>query len=169
MNEYFELTFVTKEELAQGADDGNGILYSDSGRKLLRCDRRFKAIPDPGELMEFREFLEFQEFGDWGWTKYDRIIWNLDCEGFVAAGRLSFCDGDGLTPVALPHGLEIIGGKAFEGCENLLCVKLPQSVTMLGDDAFSGCTGLIKVEFPQGLATIGDGAFSRCEGLETAT
>lgn len=56
----------------------------------------------------------------------------------------AFCDGK-FSYIELPEGLETIGARAFQNCQNLVEISIPASVAEIGDGAFSGCS-MIKYE-----------------------
>ena len=66
----------------------------------------------------------------------------------------------------VPNGTQIIGGWAFERCENLMRVKIPDGAVSIGEKAFDMCERLGKVILPDTLKTIGDRAFLCCYTLE---
>ena len=97
-----------------------------------------------------------------------------------------------LTDVILPDTIEIIGRRAFMGCDNLKTVDLPPSVTLISGLAFAQCasleiidlssftsftaiepntfvqcTSLREVILPASITSIGGYAFSGCTALET--
>ena len=68
--------------------------------------------------------------------------------------------------VTVPVGVETIGAKAFQGCDNLTEVTIPVTVENIGKDAFKGCTALKEVSIPNDVKTIEEGAFKGCTSLE---
>lgn len=56
----------------------------------------------------------------------------------------AFCDGK-FSYIELPEGLETIGARAFQNCQNLVEISIPASVAEIGDGAFYGCS-MIKYE-----------------------
>ena len=68
--------------------------------------------------------------------------------------------------VTIPVGVETIGAKAFQGCDNLTEVTIPVTVENIGKDAFKGCTALKEVSIPNDVKTIEEGAFKGCTSLE---
>ncbi len=60
---------------------------------------------------------------------------------------------------------DMIGDKAFHGCQDLTAVTLESDMTYLGANAFDGCTSLSSVTFKGGCEQIGDSAFTGCTSL----
>ena len=69
----------------------------------------------------------------------------------------------------MPHGIEIIGSEAFNGCSSLTSITLSDSLTAIGDGAFDSCIGLTSITLPDSVTTIGDRAFSTCRSLTSIT
>lgn len=72
-----------------------------------------------------------------------------------------------LASVALPEGLQTIGGDAFNGDSALKTIALPDSIVSIGDSAFRG-SGLASVEVPDGVTSIGQYCFYNCWKMTTA-
>ena len=60
------------------------------------------------------------------------------------------------------ENVEVIGNKAFKGCESLKKLTLGKSLKSIGNYAFSGCKTLESVELSEGLNSIGKYAFEGC-------
>ena len=65
--------------------------------------------------------------------------------GVDKIGSYSFYKGVNLTSLTLPSSVTAIGGSAFEGCSGLTSLALPSSVTAIGGSAFEGCSGLTSI------------------------
>ena len=85
--------------------------------------------------------------------------------GVDRIGDCSFYKGANLTSVTIPSSVTSIGRDAFSGCSGLTSVTIPSSVTSIGGYAFSGCSGLTSVTIPSSVTSIGDSAFEGCSGL----
>ena len=59
----------------------------------------------------------------------------------------------------IPEGIRAIGGRGFEGCEDLTELIVPEGMIKIGENAFSGCGKLRAVTLPASLNEIGDEAF----------
>lgn len=112
-------------------------------------------------------------------------------EGDGTYGTFQNCSG--LTSVALPPSLLVVGNKAFYMCYGLLELTLPISVVEIQQSAFQYCSAMISVVIPQtvaiiakdvfygcslanfnggnlqlsSLSVLGDGAFAACEKLQS--
>ena len=69
----------------------------------------------------------------------------IAAEAFSGNGRLK--------AVILPEGLEVIGGKAFFNCENLIRIEIPSTVKEIGSRAFTG-VGTDDITLPEGLVSL---------------
>lgn len=73
------------------------------------------------------------------------------------------------TSYAIPQGIQVIGGSAFNGCDSLTEVTIPESVTSIGRWAFLECTSLTGITIPEGVTSIGDRVFTGCTALTSVT
>ena len=73
-----------------------------------------------------------------------------------------------ITTVIIDDGVTIIGGRAFESCNNLTSVNIPNNVTVIAGYAFAQCPSLKSVNMGSGVTTIGSGAFG-LTGLESVS
>ena len=74
-------------------------------------------------------------------------------------------NGQELTKLEIPFGVDRIGDYSFYKGVNLTSVTIPSSVTSIGSSAFSGCSGLTSVAIPSSVTSIGQDAFYNCSGL----
>lgn len=74
-------------------------------------------------------------------------------------------NGQPLTELVIPGGIEEIGWNQFKGCTDLVSVTIPDSVNRIRKDAFSGCSELKELSLGYGLTTIELYAFAYCEKL----
>ncbi len=73
---------------------------------------------------------------------------------------------DKITAIVVEEGIDIIGKKAFLGCNKATSVTIASSVRLIDDDAFYGCSALEGVTLPERLRRIGNNAFFGCEALK---
>lgn len=57
----------------------------------------------------------------------------------------------------------IVGGMAFEDCNELSAVELPNTITCIEEMAFFGCDKLTSIVIPDSVTRIGKSAFTYCE------
>lgn len=85
---------------------------------------------------------------------------------YMASETFSGCSSLA-TPMRIPDGQTIVGGKTFAYCGSLPSVTIPDSVTTIGDNAFINCSALKFIEIPNSVTSIGRYAFYGCSGLES--
>ena len=86
-------------------------------------------------------------------------------DGVESIGNYAFWDCKGLTSVTIPEGVTSVGSYAFAYCSGLTSVTIPEGVTSIGNGAFEGCIHLTNMTFPLSLTSIGVGAFLGCFSL----
>ncbi len=74
-----------------------------------------------------------------------------------------------VSTVNLGSGVEIIGGGAFAGCEDLTGIIIPDSVTAIGKNAFTNCKELTSAEIGSGATDCTFPIFSGCTKLTAIT
>lgn len=67
-----------------------------------------------------------------------------------------------LMTITLPQTVEIIGYRAFVGCEYLVTVNLSENLKTITEGAFEDCYSLRDITLPDGLVSIGSLAFYGC-------
>ena len=85
--------------------------------------------------------------------------------GVDKIGSYSFYKGVNLTSLTLPSSVTTIGYCAFYGCSGLTSLTLPSSVSSIGAYAFYGCSSLTSLTLPSSVSSIGASAFYGCSGL----
>ena len=88
---------------------------------------------------------------DWGYIPVDEIKY--------------YHNGQELTKLEIPSGVDKIGSYSFYKGVNLTSLTLPSSVTTIGYSAFRGCSGLTSLTLPSSVTSIGKSAFEGCSGL----
>ena len=89
--------------------------------------------------------------------------------GVDRIGDYSFYKGVNLTSVTIPSSVTSIGSYAFKNCSGLTSVTIPSSVTSICLDVFVGCSGLTSVTIPSSVTSIDWYAFENCSGLTSVT
>ena len=74
---------------------------------------------------------------------------------------------NGLTTLALPNGVKVIGNEAFSSHDTLRQVTLPSSVEEIGYFAFRTASALEEITLNEGLDRIGQYAFAHCGKLQS--
>lgn len=74
-------------------------------------------------------------------------------------------NGQELTKLEIPSGVDKIGSYSFYKGVNLTSLTLPSSVTSIDRSAFHGCSGLTSLTLPSSVTAIGGSAFEGCSGL----
>ena len=74
-------------------------------------------------------------------------------------------NGQELTKLEIPSGVDKIGSYSFYKGVNLTSLTLPSSVTSIDRSAFEGCSGLTSLALPSSVTAIGGSAFEGCSGL----
>jgi len=92
--------------------------------------------------------------------------------GLEGIGRRAFEDCENLRSITIPPTLKLmeIGEDAFWGCSSLESVHLPDIVDsnfIMGNGAFRGCINLKDINLPMGMKTISESLFIACSSLET--
>ena len=80
-----------------------------------------------------------------------------------------YLNGELLTNLIIPDGINKIKNYAFSHCTGLTSVTIPNSVTSIEYSAFSNCSGLTSVTIGNSVTSIGNYAFSGCSGLTSIT
>ena len=81
-------------------------------------------------------------------------------------GASLYLNGEKLTELVIPDGVEKINDWAFTNCKGILSVDFPDSITQIPENAFSGCSDLTSVTFGSGVKDIGNNAFEKCTSME---
>ncbi len=104
-------TDVIAEDLKDAVVDEHGVLYSEDGRRLLKCSDNH---PETYNIKDGTKVICNNAFSE---------LWNRGV----------------LKQVTIPNSVAIIGNDAFRCCESLRKITLPPSLTTIGDNPFVGC------------------------------
>ena len=77
-----------------------------------------------------------------------------------------YFNGEEVTEVSLPEGMEIVPENMFRGFTDLAKITLPASITEIGAYAFSK-TAITEIELGDNVTAVGGFAFGYCEALKT--
>lgn len=170
---------VADEELSKGIEDDFGVVYSNDGSQLLRCNKElsFYQIKQGCRVIRSNAFGSSKKISKIdlpeGLTHIcDHAFYfceNLNSitlpDSLLYIGKCAFYECRKLVAINFPTSLKYIGLAAFSKCENLDNVILPNSITKLEESVFFSCTRLTSISLPTNLKQIGDLAFSWCENL----
>ena len=118
------------------------------------------TVKDPDYLESVRNALAAAEVDDGSIT--------LRLSGVTEIPEEAFYNTLQLGTIHIPASVTVIGGYAFDGCENLTTVTFEEGsqLTGIGEKAFWCCSGLESIVIPRNVSTIGLCAFALCENLE---
>ena len=100
----------------------------------------------------------------------DLTCWcNIDFENTYSNPlyySMNLClNGESVTDLVIPDGVENIKKYAFYGYSSLTSVTVPNSVKSIGNYAFKRCSGLTGVKIGNSVTSIEQAAFEDCSGL----
>jgi hypothetical protein len=93
----------------------------------------------------------------------DYTRYNQKAHCFISSNTLTLGFGNSV----IPNNVTIIGGGAFNGCNNLTSINIPFGVTRIGDLSFWGCKNLKEVVISDSVSSIGNLCFWGCKNLHT--
>ena len=76
-----------------------------------------------------------------------------------------YLNGELITDLVIPEGVETIYGCAFLNATNITSVTFPESLQLIGTNSFAGCTQLRSVSFGSNLRQVNASAFNNCSSL----
>ena len=88
---------------------------------------------------------------------------------YANPGCIVLLNGDPVSQVIVPDGLEEISPAAFYGFHDLESVAFPQGLKSIKAFAFGGCDKLKSLDFPESLTVIQNSAFVSCSQLTDVT
>ena len=120
-------------------------------------DYKLKTLPDGS--VEIEKFVGFEQ---------TRMVVPSTISGkrVKGIGESAYKKCLNLHELIINEGIEYIGSKAFNGCENLESFWMPDSVIEIGIGAFAWCGRLNKVRLSQNLKLLGSTSFRFCAKLE---
>lgn len=83
---------------------------------------------------------------------------------FLSFAQGLYLNGELITDLVVPDGVDKIGSQAFKACPKLNSVTLPNSLIQIGSNAFS-YTGIKSINIPENVTNIGSAAFISCTAL----
>lgn len=69
------------------------------------------------------------------------------------------------TDVVFPDGLKEIGNASFQLCQSIEELNIPETVIKIGKAAFQSCSALTSVNIPEGIDSISSNLFNMCAKL----
>lgn len=107
-----------------------------------------------------------QDFGFAPWYKYRSTIKTVKItEGVNSIGDKAFEDCEQLSEAWLPDGLTHIGDSAFKNCRNLKSIDIPDTVYVIEREAFYNCDSLYSIEISPIVSELKSSTFLGCESL----
>ena len=97
------------------------------------------------------------------WCNIDFANW------FSNPARNLYLNGEKITNLIIPEGVDSIKDYAFYSCDCITSVTIPNSVTYIGEMAFEYCNSLTSVTIPNSVIYIGSWAFIGCDSLTSIT
>ena len=158
-------TEATDEDMENGVEDEFGVVYSKSGKRLLKC-KNYEL--DTYAIKNGTKVICDHAFGDYrnSCKSLKKIIFPNSVR-IIGAGAFQECTS--LTDISIPNSVTIIGALAFDGCSNLKEIAIPNSVTCIEARTFSECSSLQHIMIPNSITRIGNGAFHGCSSLKDIT
>ena len=159
-----QLTKVTKKDLANAVDNGNGVLYSPDGKRLIKLinkDLEHYAIKEGTEVIADEAFIPKKGTGDRKKKLKEIVIPNTVTH--IGKGAFVGCK---IEKFVLPDSVTYLGEMAFQGCESLEEIIMPDTLTHIGGMAFFGCRSLKHIVIPRKTRHLGCAAFCGCHNVE---
>lgn len=122
-----------------------------------------KKIFEDGAFLRCTEIKDINCFNiqDWVSSEFDSMYSNP-----ITAGTKFYADGELLTIIELPEGIEEIGKNCFSEYDFVTKVSLPESVVKVNNYSFAHCKNLEEVSLGSNLTSLGNRALY-CENLKT--
>ena len=184
-----QLATITVNEANTAFTADDNILYNKAKTKFILVPSSKTSVEIPATVTEisaatlqrFRGLSSLTvEAGSATYSAADNVLYNADKTVLIIApssltgtftipatvveiGADAF-SGSGVSAVAFPSALRIIGDSAFYSCDSLEAIALPANLEMIGVGAFQNCNGLREVDLG-GVRDIGACAFEWCNSL----
>ena len=113
---------------------------TERGARIIGCDRTFKGAME--------------------------IPSRLDGVPVVEIGEKAFSERHSLKSVVIPDSVEVVGGWAFDHCDELEELRLGTGIKTIENGAFAECYSLQSVVIPGSVEVVGMLAFAECGRLE---
>ncbi len=185
-------TVATDEDIANGVEDEFGVVYTEDGKRLLKCNNHELVvynIKDGTKVIcnnAFGGHISLQQItipnsieriGDNPFHGCDKLKIESKSPKFIVTNELliniqnntiisNFSKDRILT---IPNSVKSIGRNAFFCIETLFYINIPESVISIENGAFSGCESLQQVTIPNSVISIGHFAFACCRSLQQIT
>ncbi len=133
--------------------DANGVSVGTEYNPILNPAYRVWYLPGHGEVLLnyiYRGNLIITEATIGGRVYPVTGIWVSNNDGIFSP-----IDYEGITQLALPEGMKLLGGSWFAlNTPNLTSLTIPSTMIYIGEQAFRSCTSLTDVTFADGDETI---------------
>ena len=165
---------------------GFGAFYNTTGLKGISLSKGLKTI-DAEAFYSCKNLVEVVVWDVKAWmgisfnganaypNNYGSLMF-MDAEGNLVTdltipagvdsiGWRAFENAIALTKVTIPASVKSIASAAFRGCTALNSVSIPTSITKIEEQTFYGCTSLTSITIPASVTAIDEKAFDACEKL----
>ena len=136
----------------------NGILYTKSKTKLIRCPSAKADVNIPSTVTIIDDYAFYQ-------NSVLKYIYIPEGVNHIASYSFAWCPK--LEAVSLPSSLQLLGAYSFAYCQSLRTVTIPASASNSTGYAFCGSNALESVVFLPGKTAIDEAMFYGCKGLKT--
>lgn len=102
------------------------------------------------------------ESGNTSYSSFDGVLLNKD------GSRLLLCPSKRKDGYSIPETVVTVDAASFKDCKSLKFVNIPSSVELIGERAFDGCDSIDWVTF-EGAPEIGLNAFIGCQNISSVT
>ena len=168
-------TEVTDDEIDEGLEDEFGVVYSNDGKRLLKCNnwklKEYNVKKGTRVICNGAFYVISEEqLKEWK-NEYsnDSMLQKITIpNGVIYIGDWAFGFCKSLQSIIIPDTVKQIGFSAFKDCHSLQSVNIPNRVTYIDEQTFEYCTSLQHIIIPNGVKHIED-AFASCWLLESIT